>query len=144
MIAAYQEQLSQAAEQLRFLKRAMFGQRREHYIPSPDQRNLFTPEAIVGMGPEPVADEAKPLEESPATTSTKHRARRPRIEFPQYLEHRRTEYLLPETERPCSCRGAKRTASKLAEAIDYVLDRWAAFVRYTSDGRISIDNNVIE
>ena len=27
---------------------------------------------------------------------------------------------------------------------DNLLDRWEAFVRYTSDGRIPIDNNVIE
>jgi hypothetical protein len=37
-----------------------------------------------------------------------------------------------------------RPTSKLAEAIEYVLNRWEAFVRYTSDGRIPIDNNVIE
>ncbi|MGA2256825.1 MAG: transposase [Thermoguttaceae bacterium] len=37
-----------------------------------------------------------------------------------------------------------RPTSKLAEAIDYVLNRWAAFVRYTEDGRIPVDNNVIE
>jgi len=37
-----------------------------------------------------------------------------------------------------------RPTSKLAEAIDYVLNRWEAFVRYTSDGRIRLDNNVIE
>jgi len=37
-----------------------------------------------------------------------------------------------------------RPTSKLAEAIDYVRNRWEAFVRYTRDGRIPIDNNVIE
>ena len=37
-----------------------------------------------------------------------------------------------------------RPTAKLAEAIDYVLNRWDAFVRYTQDGRIPIDNNVIE
>ena len=37
-----------------------------------------------------------------------------------------------------------RPTAKLAEAIDYMLNRWDAFVRYTSDGRIPIDNNVIE
>ena len=37
-----------------------------------------------------------------------------------------------------------RPTAKLAEAIDYVLNRWDAFVRYTSDGRIPIDNNIIE
>jgi hypothetical protein len=37
-----------------------------------------------------------------------------------------------------------RPTAELAEAIDYVLNRWDAFVRYTEDGRIAIDNNVIE
>jgi transposase/uncharacterized coiled-coil protein SlyX len=37
-----------------------------------------------------------------------------------------------------------RPTAKLTEAIDYVLNRWDAFVRYTQDGRIPIDNNVIE
>ena len=37
-----------------------------------------------------------------------------------------------------------RPTSKLAQAIDYVLNRWDAFVRYTGDGRIRIDNNIIE
>jgi hypothetical protein len=37
-----------------------------------------------------------------------------------------------------------RPTSKLAEAIDYVLNRWDAFIRYTEDGRVQIDNNVIE
>jgi hypothetical protein len=37
-----------------------------------------------------------------------------------------------------------RSTSKLAEAIDYVLNRWEAFVRYTGHGRIRIDNNIIE
>ncbi len=35
-----------------------------------------------------------------------------------------------------------RPTAKLAEAIDYVLNRWDAFVRYTSDGRIPIDNKI--
>ena len=37
-----------------------------------------------------------------------------------------------------------RPTAKLAEAIDYVLNRWDAFVRYTTDGRTPIDNNTIE
>jgi hypothetical protein len=34
--------------------------------------------------------------------------------------------------------------SALMKAVDYVLNRWEAFVRYTEDGRIGIDNNIIE
>jgi hypothetical protein len=35
-----------------------------------------------------------------------------------------------------------RPTSRTAEAIDYVLNRWDAFVHYTSDGRIPIDNKI--
>ena len=35
-----------------------------------------------------------------------------------------------------------RPTAKLAEAIDYVLNRWDAFVRYTENGRIPIDNKI--
>ena len=34
--------------------------------------------------------------------------------------------------------------SKLAEAIRYALPRWAGLTRYLDDGRIEIDNNVVE
>jgi hypothetical protein len=37
-----------------------------------------------------------------------------------------------------------RPTSKLAEATGYVLNRWSAFIRYNEDGRIPIDDNVIE
>src|ERR1017187_6314061 len=49
LAAAYQEQLAKAAEQLRFFKRAMFGQRRERYAPSPDQKTLFVPDVVEGL-----------------------------------------------------------------------------------------------
>ena len=34
--------------------------------------------------------------------------------------------------------------SKLAEAIRYALSRWAGLTRYLDNGRIEIDNNVVE
>jgi len=34
--------------------------------------------------------------------------------------------------------------SPIGEALQYVLRRWASFTRYTTDGRLSIDNNVAE
>jgi len=34
--------------------------------------------------------------------------------------------------------------SKIAEAIRYALSRWAGLTRYLDDGRIEIDNNVVE
>jgi hypothetical protein len=37
-----------------------------------------------------------------------------------------------------------RPSSRLAEAVEYSRNRWAGLRRYTSDGRIPIDNNVVE
>jgi transposase len=106
MAVAYQDQLAKAAEQLRFFKRAMFGQRRERYAPSPDQTLLFVPEAVEGLGTtEQSIPEASP---GSAPPRTRRKPRRPRIEFPQFWEHRRTEYPLPESELPCGCCGAQR------------------------------------
>ena len=92
-IAAYQEQLAKAAEQLRFFKRAMFGQRRERYAPSPDQKLLFVPEVVEGLDAKQETTQDANADSPPPRTRRK--PRRPRIEFPQFWEHRRTEYPLP-------------------------------------------------
>jgi transposase/uncharacterized coiled-coil protein SlyX len=55
-----------------------------------------------------------------------------------------TPILVRMKARLDSAIGSLRPTIRLAEAINYVLNRWEAFVRYTSDGRILIDNNVIE
>ena len=105
-IATYQDQLSKADEQIRLLKRALFGQRRERYIHSPDQKLLFTPEALEATSvplPEAVATETLN-----ATAKKKRRGRRSKFEFPQFLERRRTEYPLPPEELACGCCGAER------------------------------------
>ena len=133
MATAYQEQLAKAAEQLRFFKRAMFGQRRERYAPSPDQKLLFVPEGVEGL-----AAKQENTQDANADTSpprTRRKPRRPRIEFPQFWEHRRTEYPLPDSELPCGCCGAQRTIirthvtkrAEMEEAKLYVVEE----VRYT-------------
>ena len=132
-IAAYQEQLAKAAEQLRFFKRAMFGQRRERYAPSPDQKLLFVPEAVEGLDAKVQSAEESTADSSPPRTRRK--PRRPRIEFPQFWEHRRTEYPLPPAELPCGCCGAQRVITRthvtkrleMEEAKLYVVEE----VRYT-------------
>jgi transposase/uncharacterized coiled-coil protein SlyX len=132
VIAACQEQLAQAAEQLRLLKRALFGQRRERYTPSPDQKLLFVPEAVEGL-------DAKEQNSGDATADssprTRRKPRRTRIEFPQFWEHRRTEYPLPEAELSCGCCGNPRVITRthitrrleMEEAKLYVVEE----VRYT-------------
>jgi transposase/uncharacterized coiled-coil protein SlyX len=106
-IAAYQEQLAKAAEQLRFFKRAMFGQRRERYAPSPDQKLLFVPEVVEGLDAKQEATQPGNNADSPPLRA-RRKPRRPRIEFPQFWEHRRIEYPLPDSELPCGCCGAQR------------------------------------
>ena len=107
MAATYQEQLAKAAEQLRFFKRAMFGQRRERYAPSPDQTLLFVPEAVEGLDTQQDTAQPDANADSPPPR-TRRKPRRPRIEFPQFWEHRRIEYPLLPTELPCGCCGTQR------------------------------------
>ena len=133
MATAYQEQLAKAAEQLRFFKRAMFGQRRERYTPSPDQTLFFVPEAVEGLDTEQETTQDANADSPPPRTRRK--PRRPRIEFPQFWEHRRTEYALPPEELPCGCCGAQRIITRthvtkraeMEEAKLYVVED----VRYT-------------
>ncbi len=132
-IASYQEQLAKAAEQLRFFKRAMFGQRRERYVPSPDQKVLFVPEVVEGLDTQQQNSTDDNADSTPPRTRRK--PRRPRIEFPQFWEHRRTEYPLPEAELPCGCCGTPRVITRthvtkraeMEEAKLYVVEE----VRYT-------------
>ncbi len=70
-IAAYQEQLAKAAEQLRFLKRAMFGQRRERYAPPPDQKVLFVPEVVEGLDAKQETTQDSNADSPAASGSTK-------------------------------------------------------------------------
>ena len=37
-----------------------------------------------------------------------------------------------------------RPTSRLAEAIDYMLNRWEGFRRFLEDGRIPLDTNLVE
>jgi transposase len=132
-IAAYQEQLAKAAEQLRFFKRAMFGQRRERYTSSPDQKLLFVPEAVEGLDAQQQNSTDDNADSPPPRTRRK--PRRPTIEFPQFWEHRRTEYPLPPEELPCGCCGVQRIITRthvtkrveMEEAKLYVVEE----VRYT-------------
>lgn len=47
-------------------------------------------------------------------------------------------------EQLIAAQPAVRPTSKLYEAIGYVLNRWDAMTRYTTDGRYAIDNNAAE
>jgi transposase len=128
-LAAQQVALDRAHEQLRLFKKALFGPRRERYVPGPDQQLLF----------EALPLESKPLEEAPAAVPeppTKPR-RKPRRKFvfPDFLPVRREDYSLQPEELPCGCCGAQRVVIRthitkqleLEQAQAYIVEN----VRYT-------------
>ena len=129
----YQEQLTKAAEQLRLLQRILFGQRRERYAPSPDQKLLFVPEMVEGLDTQSQNSGDANADSLPPRKP--RRPRRPRIEFPQFWEHRQKDYPLPEVELPCACCGQQRVIirthitkrAEMEEAKLYVIEE----TRYT-------------
>jgi transposase len=129
-LAAQQVALDRAREQLALFKKALFGPRRERYVPGPDQQLLF----------ESLPLEAKQSEDAPATVPksppTKPR-RKPRRKFvfPEFLPIRREDHSLQPDEIPCGCCGAQRVVIRthitkqleLEQAQAYVVEH----VRYT-------------
>ena len=133
VITACQEQLTKAAEQLRVFKRMLFGPRRERYAESPDQKLLFVPEVVAGLDAQKLTAGDANVDLPPPRTRRK--PRQPRITFPQFWEHRRIEYPLPDSELPCGCCGVQRTIirthvtkrAEMEEAKLYVVEE----VRFT-------------
>jgi transposase len=99
VIAAYQEQLERQNAQLALMKRALFASRRERYLPSPDQRLLFSSPEL-SSGDEDAAAGARDEEPPPARPA---RARGKKFVFPAGLPSRRIEYKLLPAESACSC-----------------------------------------
>ena len=127
-IAAQHEALTRAQEQLVLLKKALFSPRRERYLPSPDQKLLFAPQALDVPSREtlPAATPSRP------TSQSKHRRR---FLIPDFLPEDRIEHALPEHERPCGCCGKERVIIREHVTRQIELTRAAArvevHVRYT-------------
>ena len=137
-----QEVATKLSEENKLLRKALFGRRRERYIPSPDQLLLFSPESL-DEEQSPVAEDGVCGEESSLDaagfeeTSRKKRRRkkRNRFEFPQCLPVKRVDYPLPEEEQLCPCGCGARCVIKevvtrrleMVPASAYVLEQ----VRYT-------------
>ena len=121
-LARYHEQLVQAAEQIALLKKALWSPRRERYVPDPKQATLFVPQSLETSAGEGLSADTETsasaegetgdsAEEPPGAAGKcpKSRRRRKRIVFPQFLERRRIDHPLPDTERACGCCGQERT-----------------------------------
>ena len=101
-IAAYQEQLERQNEQLVLLKRALFSSRRERYLPSPDQRLLFSsPSLDAPTDDGDTATDSDDDEPPPAPPARRRQGKR--FVFPEGLPQRRIEYPLPAEQQACSC-----------------------------------------
>jgi transposase len=99
-IASLQFALDRAHEQLALFKKAMFGPRRERYVPGPDQQLLF----------EALPLETKQKENTVPEPSPAGPRRKPRRKFvfPDFLPVRREEHSLNAEELPCGCCGENR------------------------------------
>jgi transposase len=125
-IAALQAALDKAHGQLTLLKKAMFGPRRERYVPGPDQQVLF---------------EALPLETKqkenavPEPTTKPRRKPRRKFVFPEFLPVRREDHSLQRDELPCGCCGADRVVIRTHITKHLELEQAHAYVvehmRYT-------------
>lgn len=101
-----QSQLETMSEQIALLKKALFGRRRERYIPSPDQKLLFASESLGEDGDEedpPPESDHDVVEPEQTGQRRKRRRRRKRFEFPQCLPVKRIEHPLPPEELACPC-----------------------------------------
>src|SRR4051812_17391191 len=128
-LAAQQVALDRAREQLALFKKALFGPRRERYVPGPDQQLLF----------ESLPLEAKQSEDAPAAmpvppTAPRRRSRR-KFVFPDFLPIRREDHPLKDHERPCGCCGAERVVIRTHVTKQLELEQAQAYVvehvRYT-------------
>src|SRR3954451_16363613 len=126
-IAAQQVALDRAREQLAVFKKAMFGPRRERYVPGPDQRLLF----------EALPLETKQTENAVPEPSPAKPRRKPRRKFvfPDFLPVRHEEHKLNSEELPCSCCGENRVVIRTHVTKQLELEQAQAYVvehvRYT-------------
>jgi transposase len=122
-LAQLQSHVESLSEQNTLLKKALFGQRRERYVPSPDQKLLFEPESLDHEDQASGEDEATSgVSEEESNRPTRRRKKRKRFEFPQCLPTKRVEYPLPPEELACPCGcGARVVISEdVTKQLEYI------------------------
>ena len=125
-IGKQQEQLEHLAEQIALLKKAMFGQRRERYLPTADQPLLFDPDSQPDNSSEDTEDDSSrdqdDEEESDQPPPKKKKAKRKRFEFPQCLPVKRIEHPLSpeELQCPCGCGEKKPISEIVTKQLEYI------------------------
>lgn len=97
---AQRELLESLAREVKLLKRALFGNRRERFVDDPNQRTLFESQWI---GPEPNAGEEGDGE--PSSARPRRRGKRGRIVIPETLPRKQVVHPLREEDLPEHLRG---------------------------------------
>lgn len=104
-LATVLDQLEVLKEQNALLRKALYSNRRERYLPSPDQKLLFEPESLNGEAADESAADSSGALEGPGELTTPtpaerkpRKARRKRFLFPDGLETKRVEYRLTDEQ----------------------------------------------
>lgn len=109
------EKLENAKDEIKLLKKQLFGSKRERYIDSPGQGYLFDVLCVEGSVTEGLSEPAESGEDSTPETSPKETRKRKapqRLVFPETLERKVFEHRLLDEELPCSCCGKNRVEIK--------------------------------
>ena len=123
-LEAQRELLTKFADEVKLLKRSLFGNRRERFVDDPRQRTFFESHWI---GPDP--DEAKPAadadpspqDSNESSGKRRRRGKRGRIVMPEWLPRKEVVHPLPESEIPEHLRGRsdlRRFRKKVGQYIE--------------------------
>ena len=101
---AQRELLESLAREVKLLKRALFGNRRERFVDDPNQRTLFESQ---WLGPEPGEGQASAAEGEgePSSPRRRRRGKRGRIVIPETLPRKQVVHPLREEDLPEHLRG---------------------------------------
>lgn len=119
---AQREVLESLANEVKLLKRALFGKRRERFIPDPSQRTLFESQ---WLGPEPDDENASAEDDQGEASSPKRRRRgkRGRIVIPESLPRKEVVHPLREEDIPEHLRGRddlRRFRKRVGQYVEWV------------------------
>jgi len=117
-LAAQREALESLASEVKLLKRALFGNRRERFVDDPNQRTLFDSQWI---GPEGDERAAEDQDEAPFTK--RRRGQRGRIAIPEALPRKEVVHPLKEEDLPEQLRGRddlRRFRKKVGQYVELI------------------------
>lgn len=125
------EKLENATDEIKLLKKQLFGSKRERYIDGPGQGYLFEVLAMECSIPEVPKESVESGENSALECTPKETGKRKaprRLVFPETLERKVIEHRLSEGELPCSCCGKNRVEIKNESSLQLEVEPPKLFV----------------